>query len=102
MNLISVSGISKTNGDKLLFKDATFGISEGEKVANQIMQMIFIRFLPGDKIEVDVAYQDILVSFMEYFKISHTAGLPEFSDEKKFQKSLVNVSSYSEVKKQQF
>ncbi|MCB1178423.1 MAG: ABC-F family ATP-binding cassette domain-containing protein [Leptospiraceae bacterium] len=33
MNIISVSNISKTVGIKLLFKDVTFGINQGEKVA---------------------------------------------------------------------
>jgi ATP-binding cassette subfamily F protein uup len=33
MNIISVNSISKIIGEKLLFKDITFGINEGEKVA---------------------------------------------------------------------
>nr|HNI25524.1 ATP-binding cassette domain-containing protein [Leptospiraceae bacterium] len=33
MQLLSVSKLSKTIGDRTLFKDVDFGISEGEKLA---------------------------------------------------------------------
>ena len=33
MNLLSVEGITKTYGERLIFKPISFGISKGQKIA---------------------------------------------------------------------
>ncbi len=77
MNLISVSGISKTNGDKLLFNDVTFGISEGEKVAligaNGSGKSTLLNIL-SKKIEVDNGF----VSTNNLLSISYLEQVPKF------------------------
>lgn len=51
MNLLSAEGISKSYGEKILFKDITFGIGEGEKIGligvNGTGKSTFLKVLAG-------------------------------------------------------
>lgn len=51
MNLLTVENISKSYGEKILFKDASFGISEGEKIGiigvNGTGKSTFLRVIAG-------------------------------------------------------
>jgi len=80
MNLISIDSISKSNGDKLLFENASFGISEGEKIAligvNGCGKSTLFKILSGSE-DVDRG----IVSRNRALKISKLDQIPDFNPE---------------------
>ncbi len=80
MNLISVDGISKLYGERQLFKDASFGIDEGEKVAligiNGCGKSTLLRILIGLEIEDEGS-----ISRNRELKISFLRQIPETDPE---------------------
>ena len=82
MNLISVNNISKTNGDKKLFDSASFGISEGEKIAligqNGTGKTTLLNIL-AKRVDVDSG----IVAANNQLKISYLEQVPLFNDNDK-------------------
>jgi len=80
MNLLSVENLSKSYGEKQLFKDLTFGISQGEKVAlvarNGTGKSTLLRILCS-KDNADSGR----VVFRKDLKISFLDQNPEFNEE---------------------
>jgi ATP-binding cassette subfamily F protein uup len=72
MNLLSVNNLSKSYGDRVLFRDISFGISQGDKVAlvakNGSGKSTLFKILKGNEIADSgeaVFRRDIVVSFLD-------------------------------------
>jgi ATP-binding cassette subfamily F protein uup len=80
MNLLSVEGLSKSYGEKQLFKDLTFGIAQGEKVAlvarNGTGKSTLLRILSSN----DTADEGRVV-FRKDLRISFLDQNPSFDEE---------------------
>jgi ABC transport system ATP-binding/permease protein len=85
MNLLSVSGLSKSFGDRVLFRNISFGISRGDKVAlvadNGSGKTTLFRIIKGTEIpdEGEVVFRrDLRVAFLDQdFTLSENLSVRE-------------------------
>ncbi|MDQ3536957.1 MAG: ATP-binding cassette domain-containing protein, partial [Bacteroidota bacterium] len=92
MNYLSAESISKSFNEKVLFKNITFGISQGEKVAlvgiNGSGKSTLLKILLGEEKQ-----DEGIVSFKKDITVSHLGQNPEFNEEETVRDSIFNADN---------
>lgn len=89
MNYLSAESLSKSFSEKVLFKDITFGISQGEKVAlvgvNGSGKSTLLKLILGQEVP-----DEGVISFKRDIKVSSLGQNPQFNEEETVMSSIFN------------
>ncbi|CAN5411220.1 ABC-F family ATP-binding cassette domain-containing protein [soil metagenome] len=92
MNYLSAESLSKSFSEKVLFKDITFGISQGEKVAlvgiNGSGKSTLLKLILGQEVP-----DEGIISFKKDINISALGQNPHFNEEETVMSSIFNTEN---------